>query len=54
LSDDDARHCQLDTREGRAFRERFQAYADYLASIGQEQVLDSIASRLGQLRTMLR
>ncbi len=54
LSDDDARHCELETRDGRAFRERFQAYADYLASIGQEQVLDSIAGRLGQLRTMLR
>jgi SET domain-containing protein len=54
LSDDDARHCQLDTRSGRAFRERFQAYADYLSSIGQEQVLDSIAARLGQLRAQLR
>jgi SET domain-containing protein len=54
LSDDDARHCQRDTREGRAFRERFQAYADYLSSIDQAQVLDSIATRLGQLRAMLR
>jgi len=31
-----------------------QAYADYLSSIGQEHVLDSIASRLGQLRAQLR
>jgi len=54
LSDDDARHCQLDTAAGRAFRERFQAYADYLSSIGQEHVLDSIAARLGQLRAQLR
>jgi SET domain-containing protein len=54
LSDDDARHCESDTAPGRAFRERFQAYADYLVSIGQEQVLDTIASRLGQLRAKLR
>lgn len=54
LSDDDARHCESDTPEGHAFRERFQAYADYLVSIEQEQVLDVIASRLGQLRAQLR
>jgi len=54
LSDDDARHCELDTGPGRAFRERFQAYADYLSAIGQEHVLDSIAQRLGQLRAQLR
>ena len=53
LSDDDARHCESDTPEGRAFRERFQAYADYLVSIEQEQVLDTIALRLGQLRKKL-
>ncbi|HXK17835.1 MAG TPA: SET domain-containing protein-lysine N-methyltransferase, partial [Polyangiaceae bacterium] len=39
VSSDDARHCESDTSEGRAFRERFQAYADYLQSIGQPQVL---------------
>jgi len=54
LSDDDARHCQSETPEGNAFRERFQAYADYLASIEQEQVMDVIASKLGQLRARLR
>jgi SET domain-containing protein len=54
LSDDDARHCESDTPEGQAFRERFQAYADYLTSIGQEQVLDSVARKLGQLRARLR
>ena len=53
LSDDDARHCQSDTPEGHAFRERFQAYADYLVSIEQEQVLDSIAARLAGLRARL-
>ena len=53
LSDDDARHCQSDTPEGRAFRERFQAYADYLVSIEQEQVLDGIAARLAGLRARL-
>jgi len=50
ISDDDARHCESDTAQGAAFRARFQSYADYLVSIGQEQVLDVIASRLGQLR----
>jgi hypothetical protein len=54
LSDDDARHCESETPEGRAFRDRFQAYADYLVSIEQEQVLDVIASKLGQLRASLR
>jgi SET domain-containing protein len=54
LSDADARHCESDTPQGVAFRERFQAYADYLASIGQEQVMDVIASKLGQLRRSLR
>jgi len=53
LSDEDARHCERDTPEGAAFRERFQAYADYLASIGQEQVMDVIAAKLGQLRRSL-
>jgi hypothetical protein len=53
LSDVDARHCEQETPEGVAFRDRFQAYADYLMSIGQEQVLDVIASRLAQLRRSL-
>jgi hypothetical protein len=50
LSDQDALHCESDTPEGRAFRERFQAYADYLVGIDQQQVLDTIAFKLGQLR----
>lgn len=54
LSDDDARHCQDESPEGLAFRERFQAYADYLVSIEQEQVLDTIAARLAQLRARLQ
>jgi hypothetical protein len=53
LSDDDARHCESDTLEGRAFRERLQAYADYLVSIDQEQVLDTIALKLRQLHKTL-
>ena len=53
LSDDDARHCEDDSPQGVAFRERFQAYADYLVSIEQEQVLDNIAARLGSLRRQL-
>jgi SET domain-containing protein len=54
ISEADARHCESETPEGEAFRERFQAYADYLVSIEQEQVLDVIAARLGQLRAKLR
>jgi len=54
LSDDDARNCESDSELGYAFRARFQAYADYLVSIGQEQVLDSIAAKLGHLRAKLR
>jgi hypothetical protein len=53
LSDDDARHCEDDSDLGRAFRDRFQAYADYLVAIDQRQVLDVIASRLAQLRYKL-
>jgi uncharacterized protein len=54
LSDEDARHCESDTPAGHAFRERFQKYADYLVSIEQEQVLESIAARLAGLRAQLR
>jgi hypothetical protein len=54
LSDEDARHCEAETAEGEAFRARFQAYADYLVSIEQEQVLDTIAARLAQLRARLQ
>lgn len=54
LSDVDAQHCQQDTPEGSAFRERFQAYADYLVSIEQEQVLDRIGARLAQMRARLQ
>jgi hypothetical protein len=54
LSDEDARHCEQDSPQGLAFRERFQQYADYLVSIEQTQVLDRIAARLAQLRARLQ
>jgi uncharacterized protein len=54
LSNRDAQHCESETAEGTAFRARFQEYADYLVSIGQEQVLDVIGSRLNQLRRSLQ
>lgn len=54
LSDQDARHCDDESPEGVAFRARFQAYADYLVAIEQEQVLDTIAARLAQLRARLQ
>jgi len=54
LSDVDAEHCEQESAQGLAFRERFQAYADYLVSIEQEQVLDRIAARLSQMRARLQ
>lgn len=54
LSDGDARHCEADTPEGEAFRQRFQDYADYLVAIEQTHVLDTIAARLAQLRARLQ
>jgi hypothetical protein len=54
LSDTDAEHCERQSAQGVAFRERFQAYADYLVSIEQEQVLDSIGARLSQMRARLQ
>jgi SET domain-containing protein len=54
LSDQDARHCEDESPKGLAFRARFQAYADYLVTIEQEQVLDTIAARLAQLRARLQ
>ena len=54
LNDADARNCESETPEGHAFRQRFQAYADYLVSIEQEHVLDRISAKLGQLRAKLR
>jgi hypothetical protein len=54
LSDSDALHCEQDSQQGQAFRQRFQDYADYLVSIDQEQVLDRIAARLSQMRARLQ
>jgi hypothetical protein len=50
LSDLDAEHCEDDSQHGSAFRQRFQDYADYLQSIEQEQVLDTIGRRLAHWR----
>jgi len=50
LSGRDAEHFDLETDAGRAFRRRVDEYGAYLASIGQEQVLDIIADKLSKMR----
>jgi SET domain-containing protein len=46
FSDDEAEHFQLDTEQGRAFRQRLEEYAEYLRSVDQQQVLDTIAAAI--------
>ena len=50
LSDDDAATFDEDSPEGAAVRARLDAYADFLRSIGQEQVLATIEARLAEIR----
>jgi uncharacterized protein len=50
LSDEDAEHAERDTAAGHAFRTRLDEYAQYLRSIGQEQVLEIIARKLAQMQ----
>lgn len=51
LSDEDAEHFESDTPAGIAFRRRLDEYGEYLVSIGQEQVLDTLADRLSRMRS---
>jgi SET domain-containing protein len=51
LSAEDAAHVDDETAAGVAFRRRIDEYAEYLASIGQEQVLDTIAGKLAQMKS---
>ena len=48
VSDADIVSFGTDTPEAEAFRQRLGEYAEFLGSIGQEQVLQTIAQRLGQ------
>jgi len=50
LSDEEAEHFGNDTAVGENFRQRLEGYADYLAVIGQEQVLDTILGKLSQMK----
>jgi hypothetical protein len=50
LSDEDAEHYDQDTAQGRAFRERLAEYREFLRSIDQEQVLETISTKLAQMR----
>jgi SET domain-containing protein len=49
LSDEEAEAFDQESPEGEAVRRRIDQYAEYLASIGQEQVLDTIAERLDEI-----
>lgn len=48
LSDVDVEHAERDTPEGAALRSRLEAYAEYLRTIDQEQVLETITRKLAQ------
>lgn len=48
LSDEDARNFETDTEAGHALRARLAEYAEFLKSIGQEQVLQTIGAKLGE------
>jgi hypothetical protein len=50
LSDADALRLDEDSPEGRAVRERLDAYADFLRGIGNEQVLATVSARLEEIR----
>jgi len=54
VSDADARDLDDEGPRGVAVRARFEEYGKYLASIGQEQVLETIADALSTLRHAAR
>ncbi len=53
LGHEDVEHWGDDTPAGSRVRRRLEEYAEYLGSIGQEQVLDTLTSKLLQLRARL-
>ncbi|HEX3775934.1 MAG TPA: SET domain-containing protein-lysine N-methyltransferase [Polyangiaceae bacterium] len=54
LSDADARLVDEDSEAGNAIRERFAEYEEFLYSIGQEQVIETIARTLAEMRAKAR
>ncbi len=50
ISNLEAAHFERDTEAGRAFGRRLEEYAEYLRSIDQEQVLDTIAGTIAEMR----
>ena len=53
LTDDEARASGSDTPAGAAVRARIEEYAAFLRSIGQEQVIETISNKLGEMRRRL-
>jgi SET domain-containing protein len=54
VSDAEALAFDADGEQGEAFREKLADYEGFLRRIGQEQVLDTIADRLAELRIRAR
>ncbi len=54
LSDADVEHFERDGAAGAALARRLAEYGDYLRSIGQEQVLDTIAEKLAEMKSRRR
>jgi uncharacterized protein len=54
VSDADAANFESETPEGEAVRRRFEAYATFLRSIEQEQVIETVADKLRELERRLR
>ena len=54
VSDADAANFERDTPEGEAVRRRIEAYAAFLRSIGQEQVIETVADKLRELARRTR
>lgn len=54
VSDADALAFERDGAEGEAVRRRFEEYAAFLRSIDQEQVIATIAEKIGQLQRRLQ
>jgi hypothetical protein len=53
VTDDDARALETDTDAGAALRERLSDYAQYVHSIGQEQVIATLEQTLTAMRARL-
>ena len=54
VSDADAENFGRETAEGDAVRRRIDEYAAFLRSIGQEQVIETVADKLRELERRLR